>query len=319
MKKSIITGLILLSITLSAQVKDNVNFSETELVLKTPSGDISGTLTIPDNVQNSPVVLIIAGSGPTDRDCNAPVVLQTNAYKMLARDFAQNGISTLRFDKRGIGKSKSAVKRESDVIFETFIEDAASWINLLKSDKRFSKIIVLGHSEGSLVGIVAAKKAGASLFISLSGAGKPIDQILKEQLRTKLPPQLMEESDKILDSLKMGLSVTNVPQSLMLLYRPSVQPFMISLLKYDPAKEISRLNIPVLIIQGTTDLQVTTEDAKLLFASKPGAVLKIIENMNHVMKESDNDIVKNMATYKNLELPLKEGLMDEIVHFVREN
>jgi uncharacterized protein len=299
--------------------QESAQFSESELVLKTPTGDISGTLISPNNASNSPVVLIIAGSGPTDRDGNSPLLgLQTNAYKMLATGFAQNGISTVRYDKRGIGKSKSAMTKESDVNFETYIDDAVSWISLLKSDKRFSKVIVLGHSEGSLVGMAAVQKAGISAFVSMAGAGRSIDKILEEQLKTKLPPQLMTESNKILDTLKMGKTVKNVSQSLMMLYRPSVQPFMISWLKYDPAKEISRLKIPVLIIQGTTDIQVGTEDARLLSASKTDAKLRIIENMNHVMKECDNDLQKNYATYNNPELPLKQGLIEEIVSFIKE-
>ncbi len=302
---------------LFAQAPNNSAYSESEMVLKTSTGDIMGTVTIPNNVKSSPIVLIIAGSGPTDRDCNSPLGIQTNAYKMLAENLAENGISTLRFDKRGIGKSKQAMVSESDLRFETYIDDAVAWIALLKSDKRFSSIIVLGHSEGSLIGMVAAEQAKVSGFISIAGAGKPIDKILQEQLKTQLLPSLLAESNKILDSLKMGKTVSNINPNLASLYRPSVQPYMISWLKYDPAKEISKLKIPVLIIQGTTDLQVPVEDAKLLSEAKPDAKLAIIENMNHVLKESDADVQKNMATYRNPDLPLKAGLVDGIVDFIK--
>ena len=166
---SFVILLNFLSIGLFAQPKFNPFILESELVLKTPVGDISGTLTINNNTKISPLVLIIAGSGPTDRDCNSPMGIQTNAYKMLSAGFAEKGISTLRFDKRGIGKSKSAMTREGDVRFETYINDVVSWISFLKADKRFSRIILLGHSEGSLIGIIAAEKVAVSASFQLQG------------------------------------------------------------------------------------------------------------------------------------------------------
>ena len=299
------------------QIKNDSVFSASEIILKTSTGDISGTLTIPNNAKTTPIVLIIAGSGPTNRDCNSTMGLHTNAYKMLSEGFAKNGISSLRFDKRGIGKSTAAMTKESDLRFETYINDVKDWISLLKADKRFSKIIVLGHSEGSLIGIIAAEQTNIGGFISIAGAGSSADKILEEQLKTKLPPQLLQESNKILDSLRAGKTVSNVDQNLAVLYRPSVQPYIISWIKYDPAKEISKLKIPALIIQGTTDLQVTMNDAKLLSASKPDAKLIIIENMNHVLKESGNDNQKNLATYTNPDIPLKAGLVDDMVNFIK--
>ncbi len=313
---SFVILLTIVSTGLFGQIKNDSAFSDSEILLKTSTGYIYGTLTIPDNSGTSPVVLIIAGSGPTDRNCNSPLGVQTNAYKMLSEDLAKDGISTLRFDKRGIAKSKTSMTSENDLRFETYINDAVDWIGLLKSDKRFSGIIVLGHSEGSLIGMVAALQTDAAGFISISGVGKSADKLIQEQLKNKLPPQLLDESNKILDSLRTGKTVANVNPGLMALYRPSVQPYMISWIKYDPAKEISKLKMPVLIIQGTTDLQVTVNDAKLLSDSKPDAKLLIIDNMNHVLKDSDSDIQKNMATYRNPDLALKSGLVDAIVHFI---
>jgi pimeloyl-ACP methyl ester carboxylesterase len=205
---------------------------------------------------------------------------------------------------------------ESDLRFETYIKDVVAWVSMLNTDKRFAKIILLGHSEGSLIGIIAAQQVKVAAFISVAGVGKSADKILQEQLKTKLPPQLMNESNKILDSLKAGKTVAKVDPSLNSIYRPSVQPYMISWIKYDPAKEIKKLKIPVMIIQGTTDLQVTVADAKLLSASKPDAKLLIIDKMNHVMKEAEFDAQANMATYKNPALPLKPGLAGPMVDFI---
>jgi hypothetical protein len=300
-----------------AQSKAGSGFTESEIVLKTSTGDISGTLTVPDKVRKSPVVLIIAGSGPTDRDCNSPLGIKTNAYKMLAESFASDKISTLRFDKRGIAKSKAAGPTESALRFESYIDDAIGWIELLKKDKRFSKVIIMGHSEGSLIGMVAAAKITVSGFISVAGAGSPADTILRKQLKGQLPAQLYAESNKILDSLRMGKRVPKFNPVLASLYRPSVQPYLISWIKYDPSVEIKKLKIPVLIIQGTTDIQVSVGDANLLEAAKPDAKLALFNNMNHILKEAEADRQKNLATYSDPELPLKQGLVEEIVKFIK--
>lgn len=312
-----ILTFILIPNQLSAQSKTSTHFTESEIVLRTSSGDISGTLTVPEKPSKSPVVLIIAGSGPTDRDGNSTLGIKTNAYKMLAESFAGNGISTLRFDKRAIAKSSAAATSESELRFETYINDAVGWIDMLKKDKRFSKIIVLGHSEGSLIGIVAAGQSAVSKLISVAGAGSPIDTILRKQLKNNLPEPLYQESNKILDTLRMGKTVKKFSPVLAGLYRPSVQPYLISWIKYDPAAEIKKLKIPVLIIQGTTDIQVSVDDARLLSAAKPDAKLLIIDNMNHILKETEADRQKNIATYSNPELPLKQELVKELVSFIK--
>lgn len=318
MKK--ITFIIIFNILtcgLFAQELTSLLYNGSEVVLKTITGDISGTLTVPNDTIKSPLVIIIAGSGPTDRDCNSIMGIQTNAYKMLAENFAKNNISTFRYDKRGIGKSQGAMTGESDLRFETYVNDVISLISQFSKDKRFSEIVVLGHSEGSLIGILAAEKASVSAFISVSGVGQPADKILQIQLKNQLPFNLLFESNKIIDSLKTGKTVSVVSQQLQALYRPSVQPYMISWFKYDPAVEIQKLKIPVLILQGTTDLQVSVDDAKMLSTAKPDAKLVVIDNMNHVLKESDADTKNNMATYSNPDLPLKAGLVDVIVNFIK--
>lgn len=235
---------------------------------------------------------------------------------MLAEGLAKNGISSLRFDKRGIGKSVYAAPKESDLRFETYVNDAVAWVRILKSSLQYSKIIVLGHSEGALIGNLVAEQIKINAFISIAGAGSSIDAILKKQLSSKLPPQLIVQSNRILDSLRIGKTVSEVNSPLLSLYRPSVQQYMITWMKYDPAKEISKLKIPVLLIQGSTDIQVSLDDVKLLYLSKKDAKLVIIENMNHILKDSDNDINRNIATYTDPVLPLKSGLVDLIVNFI---
>lgn len=289
---------------------------ETELLLNTPTGNISGTLTIAEKENKTPVIIIIPGSGAPDRDGNTPPILLTNTYKMLSEESAKNGISSLRYDKRGVGKSKTAITSESELRFEDYLDDVTRWISLLKTDNRFSKIILLGHSEGSLIGILAATGANISAFISIAGAGKSADKLLKEQFKN-LPPQLLAESNKIIDNLKVEKPISKVNPQLFSVFRPSLQPYLISWIKYDPALEITKLEMPVLLIQGTTDLQVSVNDVELLSKAKPDAQLVIIENMNHLLKKSSSDMKENLATYRNPELLIKPELIDKIVKFIK--
>jgi hypothetical protein len=279
-------------------------------------GPIHGTLLLPSDMSKPvPVVLLIAGSGPTDRDGNNPQ-MHNDALKMLATDFAMNGIASLRYDKRGIAQSASAATKESDLRFETYIDDAVAWCNQLH-EKRFSGVVIAGHSEGSLIGMIAAKKCGAAGFISLEGAGFPAADILRTQLKTRLPEDLNAKSEAILKSLEAGKTVDDTPPQLAMLYRPSVQPYLISWFKYDPAKEIAALKMPVLIVQGTTDVQVSMDDAKRLAAANPKAKLVTIEGMNHILKMVSGDLKAQIPAYGDPKLQLSEKLTPELVQFVR--
>jgi alpha/beta superfamily hydrolase len=209
MNKPLLTGIVLLliNVTLMAASNNDTAFTETPVVLHTATGDIAGTLTIPNQTGKMPVALIIAGSGPTDRNGNNPM-MKNESLQKLAHGLAANNIASLRFDKRGIGESRSAAKSEADLRFEDYINDAKGWIEFLKKDKRFSKVIVTGHSEGSLIGMIAALKL-AHGFVSIAGAGKSADKMLKEQLADQLPT-IKDPSYLIIDSLVMGKSVKNV-------------------------------------------------------------------------------------------------------------
>jgi uncharacterized protein len=297
------------------QVQSEKRNPASNIFLKTARGNIFGSLVLPRTGSRFPVVLIIAGSGPTDRDGNIGRTLQTNAYKMLADSLQNNGIASLRYDKRGVGESAAAIGSESDYTFEEGIQDAVRFVAMLKNDGRFSKVIVLGHSEGSLVGMVAALRGGADGFISLAGAGERIDLVIENQLRARSPAQAVQAT-LLFDSLSQGYSV--YPSAdLMYLFRPSIQPYFKSWLKFDPTVEIHKLKIPVLIIQGTTDLQVNVEQAKRLKASNPSASLVLIHQMNHVLKQSGLEEKENLATYTHPDLPLKTELLTAIESFVR--
>lgn len=288
---------------------------DSDVILETPTGKLFGTLEIPNIDPPFPVALIIAGSGPTDRDGNNPR-LKNNSLKMLANELLKNGIATLRYDKRGIGKSKNAGLKESSLRFENYIEDANGWSDFLEQDSRFGDIVIIGHSEGSLIGMISSQQKNVAKFISIAGAGQSADKILKEQLM-KQPQAVWEQASPILTKIVKGDTVENVPPMLNSIFRPSVQPYMISWIKYDPQKEIAELEKPVLIIHGTTDIQVSLADADRLAKANPQAEKQIIDGMNHIMKEAELERQKNLQTYSQPELPLKTGLGKIIVDFIK--
>lgn len=266
-----------------------------------------------------PVVLMLSGSGPTDRNGNSPMLPGKNdSMLMLAEGLAENGIASLRYDKRGVGESAKAMVAEADLRFETYVDDAVAWCEQLRKDKRFSVVLIAGHSEGSLIGMLAAKRCDAGGFVSIAGAGRAAADILRTQLAGKLPPELATQSDEILKNLEAGKTTENPPVELAALYRTSVQPYLISWFRYDPAKSIAALTVPVLIVQGTTDLQVSVDDAKRLAAASPKAKLLLVEGMNHVLKEVPPDREKQMASYSDPTLRLAPEFLAGVVDFVRK-
>ncbi|MBU1056017.1 MAG: alpha/beta hydrolase [Proteobacteria bacterium] len=288
--------------------------SEKTVMLQTDTGTLEGTLLVPNTSKKIPAALIIAGSGPTDRDGNNPA-MTNNSLKMLAVELSKKEIASLRYDKRGIGESKIAACKEEDLRFEHYISDAQGWIEFLKKDKRFKQIIIIGHSEGSLLGMIVSQKINVDKFISIAGSGRSADKSLKEQLKSQ-PPEILEMSLPIIDKLVQGKTVSDVHPILYSLFRPSVQPYMISWFKYDPAQEIAKLKIPVLIIQGSTDIQVSKNDAEMLAKANQKAEIRIIEGMNHIFKKAELDRMKNIQTYNQPQLPVMPELIESIVGFI---
>ena len=288
--------------------------TEEAVQLKTSTGVLHGTLDLPSGAPPYSVVIIIGGSGPTDRDGNQPKI-QNDGLKQLGRGLAAKGIAVLRCDKRGIGQSASAMRREDDLRFETFVADAVQWLSLLRRDSRFSRVGIIGHSEGSLIGMAAANPAKIDAFVSIAGSGRPAAALIREQLGRNLPPNLNQQSSRILDELVAGRSVADVPKELADLFRPTVQPYLISWFKYDPPREIGALRMPVLILQGTTDLQVSIEDARRLAAANKDAKLRLIDGMNHVLKRAATP-AEQQAAYTETSRPIDAQVVEEIADFL---
>ena len=304
---AIIVALLTLFVTDSWSIEQFVQ-------LKTTTGTLHGILDLPSGNSRFPVVLIIPGSGPTDRDGNQPL-LKNDSLKLLGQALAAKGIAALRYDKRGVAESAAAALREEDLRFEIYVDDAVQWIAFLRQDARFLRVAIIGHSEGSLIGMLAARQANVDAFVSLAGAGRAAAALIRAQLDSKLPPSLKARSNQILDELIAGRTVSNVPKDLAALYRPSVQPYMISWFKYAPVREIAALQVPVLIVQGTTDLQITVDDAKRLASANKNAKIRLIDGMNHVLKHATLP-AEQQAAYTDPSLPIKSQAVEEIARFL---
>ena len=281
-------------------------------------GTVYGTELTPDGVKGKvPVVLLHSGSGPTDRDGNNPMLPGPNdSLRMVAEALAQRGIASVRYDKRGIGSSALPVWKEKDMRLDDYIDDASAWLRKLRADQRFSRVVMAGHSEGAQIAAEACKQGGADACVLIAGAGHTIDDILRDQLKPKLPPALFDENERILVSLKQGKTVDKVPPALMTLYHPSVQPYLISSLQHDPRTAIAALAMPVLILQGSSDIQVQPSEAEALAVAAPRAKLVLVEGMNHLLKMVGEDEALQQKSYGSPELPVAPQLIDALSSFV---
>ncbi len=276
-----------------------------------------GALTTPAQPRPGPAVLFIAGSGPTDRDSNSTVPGTTpDTFKLLAAALADKGITSLRFDKRGIAKSSPAMVAEANLRFTTYVDDAAAWAGFLAAQPGVTCVVILGHSEGAMIAPLAAQASNACGVISISGAGRPFDVVLMEQLQAEnLPAATLDQVRTILQGLKEGKTFPGIPAT-DALFRPSIQPYLASELSIDPTAAIAAVKAPVLIVQGDNDLQVSVQDARLLAAARPDARLVLSPGMNHILKIAPTDRAGNVATYADPKLPLAPGLVDAITGFI---
>ncbi|UTL89793.1 alpha/beta hydrolase [Pseudomonas fluorescens] len=286
--------------------------------LDTGQGVLHGSLLLPQQATPPPVVLIIAGSGPTDRDGNNPASGRIDNLKRLALVLANEHIASVRYDKRGVAASQPATPDERDLSVQRYVDDVVAWSRKLKADPRFGPLILVGHSEGALIASLAAERAGASAVITLAGMGRPLADVLREQLAQRMSPALLAGGSALLDRLQAGQTSLDVPAPLRQVFRPSVQPYLITLLQQDPAQAFARLPMPALIVQGRNDVQVDVADAERLKAAKPDAQLVLIDGMNHMLRISPKDMHQQRDSYLNPELPLARELGERVVSFIHQ-
>lgn len=291
---------------------------EKEIFISSAGGSkLYGTLLSKNNQQK--IAIIVAGSGPTDRNGNSTIAPPTNEYEMLAHSLDSQNIATFRYDKRGIAKSAFPNFKERDIVFDDYVKDAEKIFDYLHDTLGFRNIYFIGHSEGSLIAMLASQKSKVKGYISIGGAGRPIDVILEEQMQHQpLPDSVKQQISGIFNQLKQGKEVDNVPTDLDPLFRTSVQPYMISWLKYSPEKEIKKLNCPILILQGSCDIQVKEQDANNLHEANKKSTLKIIPNMSHTLKNAGENCVYETSTYTDGDMPINKLLVEDIVKFIEE-
>lgn len=316
---------LILSIIVMVTAICTVVAQEREVVIACDWGDISATLNTPE-AGCDVAVLIVAGSGPTDRNGNSGQSLNTYTYKMLSDNLVKNGIAVLRYDKRAIGRSRlNDPATIPNLVFEDFVDDAARCVDFLHSEG-FKKVVVAGHSEGGEIALHLALREDVAVdsLVLLCCPGFPMDQILNAQLSAQLVPQhvgLMVTATTIIKRIKAGESVPieSIPQELLSLFHPSVQPFLCSSMAFDPAELMSRVEQPSLIISGGRDIQVTKENAERLMAGAKRGEHLHFEQMTHILKDADtNDRIQQLVNvYVNANLSLTEGLSEAIIKFVK--
>ena len=291
------------------------SFSNDYVINSFDNHSIHGTL-LESADSNSVLSIIISGSGPTDRDGNN-TSLKSDYLKMLAEGLFENGISSYRYDKRGVGNSIGNIQSGNYIKFIDYINDVVSIINHFKDTKEYKRIVVIGHSEGALIGMIASRLI-ADKFISIAGAGEDYLTLIQRQLSIQ-PPYVKSMSDPVIEKLKNKELVDSVPPLLNSLFNKTVQQYLIDASSYDPKEEISKLDISVLIVQGSNDIQIEVKDAQLLHNAATKSRLEIIQGMNHVFRQAPENRLLNMQTYGNPELPIDNSLVNLIVDFLNED
>jgi len=299
-------------------------------VIETPFTIQSGTLTLPGTLtfpvkhsRRIPVALIVAGSGPTDRNGNSAGALKaqnnSNLYAILAWQLANAGIASVRYDKRVIGENLQRVDLPSTSI-DDFIADAIAGARRLVADRRFSKVILIGHSEGAELVLQAVNRgAPAAGIVMMAGAGRPIMPVLREQISKQLPPAELVKWDSASARYLRGEDPGDVLPGLRSLLQPTNRKFMQSWVKYDPAVEIAKVKVPVLIVQGGRDIQIGEADARALKAAQPAAKLVMIPAANHVFRAAaSDDRMAQAKLYSDPTIPVVAELTPAIVEWVNK-
>ena len=268
----------------------------------------------------APVILIVPGSGPTDRDGNNALGVTANTYKHLAEQLVARGISTVRVDKRGMFASAGAGDSNA-VTVESYAADYRRWIHATRAATGAPCIFLLGHSEGAMmVSAAAVGQPDVCGLLLVSGAGRLFGDVLREQLKANpANAPLLDQAFAAIRDLEAGQSADrkHFHAAIAWLFEPSLEGFLISMMTADPAALAKAAAVPTLVVQGTTDLQTSLADAEAL-ADATGGRLAVIEGVNHVLKEAPSDPAANLATYAMPDLPVAEPVIDAIADFVRE-
>jgi uncharacterized protein len=292
--------------------------NESELTIDSNGYKLAGSLIICDDA--AIIALLISGSGPIDRNSNSKKI-KLNVSLQLAQALRENGISSFRFDKRGIGKSERDYWQAT---FEDNIEDATAILDFLKKHYPHSKYIIIGHSEGALIATrVAAKSANLAGIVLLAGSLKNGRQLLRWQLHQvistlqgfkkwllKLLPINPEHQQlKLLE--KIAKSKTNTIRISGL--KKINAGWFRQLLSYDPLLDFRKINCPILAITGKKDLQVPVDDLNLMESSCKGAITThAIDDLTHLLRKDVQP--PSVSHYKKLlKMPVDKELITHVL------
>jgi pimeloyl-ACP methyl ester carboxylesterase len=284
-----------------------------------PNGPLRGTIEGAEK-PDAPVVLIIPGSGPTDRDGNSPLGIRAQPYRLLAQALAARGIVSVRIDKRGMFGSAGSFGANA-VTLADYAGDVKAWVGAIRKRTGAGCVWLIGHSEGGLVALAVDREITDSCgLVLVSTAGRRLGDVLRRQLRADpATASLLADAERAIAALEAGheVDVSTLAGPLRRLFAPQVQGFLVSVMKPDPTDLIRAVNRPVLILQGADDIQVSVEDARRLAAAQPAAKLVILPGVNHVLKKvRGGDRTANIATYRDPALPLAPGVAETIADFI---
>lgn len=275
-------------------------------------GAIDAVLTVPSEVERPPVALLIAGSGSTDHDGNGPQI-KPATLKKLAEQLAARKIATLRYDKRGAGGWKPEFGQPEDFRFKDYVDDAAALVNYLRSSGKFSKVILVGHSEGGLVAILTARHVPVDRLVLLVTAARRQGDLLKAQLEKTLAPDVYKPMADAIDAIMSGQIVDPLPRGLSI--PPAMQPGIASAFTEDPVVPLKLIDQPTLIVGGGRDRQVARLDFLALSTASPAAKTLWLPDMNHVLVDVADE-ADDLAAYNQAERALDPAMIDAVAAFV---
>lgn len=285
-----------------------------------PLAPLAGSLL--DAGKRAPVILFVPGSGPTDRDGNSPLGIKAAPYRLLAQGLAARGISSVRIDKRGMFGSQAAIADANKVTISDYAADTHAWVASIRKITGATCVWLLGHSEGGLVVLTAAQRPdGICGVITVAAVGRRIGAVLREQLQANpANAPFLDAAFKAIASLEAGRKVNSatLPKPLRTLFADDVQPFLIDLFAENPEALAAALKVPLLIVQGDNDIQVTVDDARALADAQPNATLALLPGVNHVLKmAASKDRAANLKAYADPSLPIAPAAVQAIAEFVK--
>jgi len=282
-----------------------------EIEIATEKGTLYGTLAKADGRKDE-VVVLIAGSGPTDRDNNSLILSgKMDGFLQLSHALNQEGYSVFRYDKRVAGKSRDSFGPH-DMVFDDFVEDAILVVEEMQKNG-YEKIHLVGHSQGALVAIRVAQEKSVASVTHLCGPSKHIDETFLRQLEI-LPKDLYEEAVEHFDTVRRGQEIGLVSEELEPYFSDRTAPFLLNWMQYNPVEEAKAVQAPILFLAGGQDTQVLAEDLEDFQAVLENETYQVIPNMNHVLKSVQSDR-ENQATYQDPSFPVDPILVETLANF----